>query len=432
MLLLLCAVDVHVPTYTDKCDNNCCHPAHDHTTSQVVYLKGDGGLEMDKFDLKTDGDGEIIDYDVVFKRDYDTTTYDVYVGCGGCASGSEVDELLIPALPKQKYQPAKLEPFTQTAYFPLLPQGQYDTRQLAPSLCESDHWSIRIVDYGNRTKSGHETLVWGAVLGCDGIECEKFTLVELLSFPIYVLRNHGEVWNDEGWTFPLIIIIATPFLVFIVWLRDSRVLKRCVVSQLKAFDKSSTERRWDDTDMRWVFSWRCFFYAVATWALVVDLVETLVHFAIAVSYMSNADGRGYGLFGFVIGFGKLVPILLVSLIWNWHRVVPELAWRTFFRDPNRCGKCCTLYRGLGFYSPFWAHGCWSVIELPFIGIAGFVWLGAGFFVFPVAITFAGLIRLIHWLFPNIDRSPYTPLPSKNATDSASIPLIPFSTPPPNE
>ena len=45
----------------------------------------------------------------------------------------------------------------------------------------------------------------------------------------------------------------------------------------------------------------------------------------------------------------------------------------------------------------WAHGAWSIIELFFVGLAGFVWLGAGYFVFPSCMTIASLVRMYLWL-----------------------------------
>ena len=414
----------HVPTYTDGCDYNCCHPPHVHTTSQAVYLKDSGGLELDVADLTTTGDGEVIDFDVVFKKEYDLSTFEVYVGCGGCASGTEPgsgeaspDPLLVPPLAKPAaYQPGKLEPFTQTGYFPLLPKGegrQYDTRRLAG--CASDHWSIRLVTYDNAT----ETIVWGAVVGCEGMECERFTPEELLSFPIYVLRNHGPAWNDRADTLPLLIVVVLLGMVFVLgyfcggWLvlcRPVGAMPRIVEEaeelnrRADAIDRGVAHRdplpfqntnRWVALkDVEWRFSIRCVLYALATWALFVDLLETLVHFGIAASAVGMSDGKGYRWFAFLLGVGKVAPIVLVALIWAWHREIPEQAWRRF-----RCccpESCCTWYDGLGFYSPLWAHGIWSTVEVPFVGLAGFVWFGAGFFVFPIAVTLAGAYRFYHW------------------------------------
>ena len=47
-MIALFATLGHVPTYTnDGCVNNCCVPGSlDYNLSQVLYLKGSGGLEI--------------------------------------------------------------------------------------------------------------------------------------------------------------------------------------------------------------------------------------------------------------------------------------------------------------------------------------------------------------------------------------------------
>ena len=67
--MLALVVFGHVPTYDDACVENCCTPPHTHTTSQVFYLKGSGGLEVHLTDDRTPFDtigGELLDVDAVF------------------------------------------------------------------------------------------------------------------------------------------------------------------------------------------------------------------------------------------------------------------------------------------------------------------------------------------------------------------------------
>ena len=45
MLALVAAALAHVPTY-GACTENCCTPPHHHGVSQVIYLRGAGGLEL--------------------------------------------------------------------------------------------------------------------------------------------------------------------------------------------------------------------------------------------------------------------------------------------------------------------------------------------------------------------------------------------------
>ena len=131
----------HVPQY--GCKDGCCHAAHEHSTSQVAYLKNSGGIELDLADLDTDrdGEGEVVDFDFVFKEPYDTSTFSLYVGCGGCASRRPKHwdpTLTLPIDLPEHYQEAKFESFTQHAYYELLPKGQardeyvLSDRDLAP------------------------------------------------------------------------------------------------------------------------------------------------------------------------------------------------------------------------------------------------------------------------------------------------------------
>ena len=84
-MLALFAVLGHVPTYGST-DQKCIQPPHVHTTSQAIYLKGSGGLEVhtksdtDPFDTVN---GELIDFDAVFKKKYPKDSFHLYVGCGG-------------------------------------------------------------------------------------------------------------------------------------------------------------------------------------------------------------------------------------------------------------------------------------------------------------------------------------------------------------
>ena len=101
----------HVPQY-DGCDHNCCHPPHAPTTSQVAYLKGSGGVEFDEHSLKEDS----LDFNFVFKKAYDVSTFSMYAGCGGCASEMPFyfdEPLSLPLAQPEAYHSPRFEPFTQ-------------------------------------------------------------------------------------------------------------------------------------------------------------------------------------------------------------------------------------------------------------------------------------------------------------------------------
>lgn len=396
-ILLLAHVDAHVPLYDfdSLCNQSCCEYPHSHTTSQVAYLKGRGGIELHVADLDTQNN-EIIDFDVVFKYEYDLSTFDVYVGCGGCMPE---DPLLVAPSRPSGYQSGKLEPFTQTGYFPLFKSGserQFHTELL--SGCPSAHWTIRLVDYKNRSEAGHEVLVWGAVVGCEDISCEIFTAAELISFPLYVNRNHGHVWNDVWWSLPFLALVQAFLMVMIIICASKNGLADAFKTT-KRLCREKDGEKYRERPHR-VLSPRAVLYAIALWALGTDLLETFWHFLIAAAQVGGSDSKGYGLFfGVVFLFGKVAPLVLVALIWHWLNVINEKEWRRL----SACGGFCCQLRckcgwteGFGFYSPLWAHGAWSILELVGIGIAGFFWLGAGYFVFPSAIVIASLIRIYVW------------------------------------
>ena len=74
LLFTLTSLVSHVPTY-GSCVDNCCVPPKDPTISQVIYLKGSGGLELHMDTLNT---GQVLDFDAVFRDDIDPSTFDLY------------------------------------------------------------------------------------------------------------------------------------------------------------------------------------------------------------------------------------------------------------------------------------------------------------------------------------------------------------------
>ena len=376
----------HVPQY-GGCDHNCCHPPHGPETSQVAYLKGSGGVEYDVHDLG----GAPLDFNVVFKKDYDPSTFSVYAGCGGCASERPFhwDEPLSEPLGLPPTYPLpKFEPFTQHAYYELLPKGA--ARQVTPAQlvnCSSHHVSVRLVVHDNAT----EEVVWGAVVGCEGMECERFTPLELLSFPIYVLRNHGPTWNDAAWTFVLIVLCVPLLMALIFWWWWEGWLVFYVPtgpSNPRLLARARPGVRWAELKaVCWVESPRLMLYAFATWAIATDILETFAHFLIAQRDVP-ADDTGFAIFGFWFGI-KWVLLLCVALPWMWAREITESQWRDY-----HWRFVCAWDDGLGPYSPFWAHGFWSIAEI-LVGLASF-FIGAGFYVYPSCITLAGLVRLVEW------------------------------------
>ena len=69
-----------------------------------------------------------------------------------------------------------------------------------------------MVDYDNRTDK--TPIVWGPVIGLK----EEFTFMEILQFPIFVLRNHGSDWNEVGITYWILLGLGLATAVFwVAW-----------------------------------------------------------------------------------------------------------------------------------------------------------------------------------------------------------------------
>lgn len=373
----------HVPQFGDSCEFNCCHPPHDPTTSQIAYLRNSGGIEYDIRELKE----EALDFSIVFRKRYDTSTFAVHVGCGGCASGLSPnfeEPIELPLDLPNVYHAVKFEPFTQHAYYELLPEGEsrrFNTSVL--SNCSSDYASVRLVVNENAT----EEIVYGVVVGCAGMECERFTVLELLSLPIYILRTHGPAWNDMRWTIVLFSLLLPLVMggVIKLWFEGFRVFYVPLGAHM------------------YTFSLRCFFYSLACYAISVDLVETFAHF-VEGSHDAPVNGDdGYTIFMGLYAL-KIVLFLAVALPWAQAREVPFEALQQGNLKWYECGPINSSGSGLGACSLFCARGFWSIVDIAIAILALFA--GAGFYVYPCAAFAAGLLRFMEWALgrriPNIE------------------------------
>ena len=393
--LLWVKAEAHVPTY-DGCVENCCKPPHHHTVSQVIYLRGSGGLEIHftndgPFDI--DGN-ETIDVDAVFKQEYDPTSYSLYIGCGGCVWTQ--DELFEDALHIDGYEPGEVEPFTQHAYRSVFPKSRRTFNAGKLRDCPEQHFTIRLIDHLNRTES--EPIIWGAVVGLK----ESFTTIELLSFPLFVLRNHGSRWNQLPWTW-WVILVSTLFL---VW--TAREIYACTCSNelnkkiafmpIDTYDQTERKRWSSFTYMRvWLYD-----LAIITFLAV--MIEEFVHLCIAQSQATFGAPFWIGLLG-VILFANGFPILTTYI--SWHEIYNENYTRRF--------KTCLsslpflaimaalsvtlfvfqMYIGASFIlsaTILLSIEFWEVLEA--LVAVSYLWLfGAGFFLGPFFLFLAALVRI---------------------------------------
>ena len=414
LLFPLASILAHVPGYGGDCEFSCCHLPHPTRpdVSQAVYLKGTAGIEIDLDDIKDFIDEKKdIEFSLVFKEEYEVTSFQIFVGCGGCASHRTPDHYhgwdpinsttnLLPV--PYTYQKGHLEAFTQHAYFPLLPKGtsrMFNAGQL--SECESDHFSIRVVTFDNAT----DDMTYSIAIGCEsGPDCEQFTYMELFLFPLYVYRSHGSYWNQAGFTLPLIAaVVGVLYLLGLYWFADRSwlflyepvsMMQPQRIVELIARTKPGYNPRFSEIPcVSWRPSIRATIYAIVVYALVVDIFESTVHVFISLYHLNQSsqpyEGGGVTMWLIlVLGIGKILPLVLVSLSWRVHRAVPEFCWRT-----TDFKYVCDRWRGFGSYSPFWAHGAWSIAEIMVLGVLGLIWLGAGYWVLPFGMLIAGGFRL---------------------------------------
>ena len=386
MLPLLLLGPSHVPGY--GCEGNCCHPKYDianvdspeDAISQAYYLKNDGGLELDRADFLKDieaGPGQLVYVDAVFRDEIDRDQYDLYIGCGGCAPGDNFS--LSSPLPFEGYGRGRLEPFTQHAYRSFFADDwrTFNTSVLAG--CASAHWSIRLKRKDNATVD----IFWSAVVG----RREWFSVMDLLEYPLYVLRNHGSAWNERAWSFPLIAALSFA-IVFLVILYSYGGLYMCQGTTTMYAQKNSDLQPYFDRQQRdAVFKIRSVMYFVAAVAIVADILESFYHVHHALGQVNAEAWEVWAYLLLVLVLGKLVPLLLLAWIWDSMRRWTVFEWLGYGGCCNGCYVWC-----LRMDHPVFAHVAWAPLEV-LTGLSFLFLFGLGFYVAPAAITVAGVVRL---------------------------------------
>ena len=300
MLHIFLFSNAHVPTY---CDDKCCTPPHAHTTSQVVYVKGSGGLQLNIDNvLSPFTQNEIIDVDCVFRDKIDQSTYDLHIGCGTCESNSLPETLSLSG-----YQKGVVEPFTQTGYYSIFPKKE---RKFNASLllgCSS-YFTIHLLDYKNR--SNNKDIVWGAVIGIG----ESFTIPEILEFPVYILRNHGYVWNELPYTYFVLLFVASPIIVHMIrmCMSYSAMFKKYVL--FPSFKKTLKNPT--------VNLVREILYEFSIFSFVASSLEELTHLVYVQIGKQIQTAFYIGLFGIVI-LANYIPVVFVYV--NWYSLRKQ--WR---------------------------------------------------------------------------------------------------------
>ena len=263
MILLLFSQISHVPIY---CERECCDLRHEPDVSQAVYFRSSGGVVVDLTEL---GD-EDLQIDVVFKDEVDPALFDLYVGCGSCAAGTR----RVPAA----YADAVFEPFTQTLYRSVLDNRTIKREFL--DACTNNSFQI-LVQTHNETR-----FAWSAVVGLK----EKFTVLEILLFPVFILRNHAE-WNDVAFSFWILLGLG------LVEIATWRVYK-----ERRNLQMASAHKRV-----------QIVFYHLAAVGYGVALLECVIHAFIAHAPIPATRELYFGFLLVVVVNG--LPIALVLFAW---------------------------------------------------------------------------------------------------------------------
>ncbi|MAT09513.1 MAG: hypothetical protein CMM02_00765 [Rhodopirellula sp.] len=393
-------------------------------------------IDLDHIDR---ANNEILHWSVVVRGHRDRGTwrhgkkpqkedFALYVGCGGCDQSEPNDAFDSPAAlvdsSHVQIQKPHLEPFTATSYYPIIdPEDsilEFESKVLES--CEAGHFSIRL----KVLNPAAEPFFWAPVLGCPEFECEVPAFMNefpgsLIEFPSFILMNQREHWNELYWSIWVSIAIGLAVLLLVFFYPASWCLiPRCRDDVNGWGPPRQTmfwtiyEARLEGADGPYVENYkpikatrrlspRGILYFLAMWSLLTSLINSIINVAFSMESLDpphEVQGRGVGLYvGVVVFFGHLLPMTLVAIIWGVHAYTADSSWREFGYFGTKDSECCSPYCANYAYggSPWWAHGGWSILELIAVGLAGFIWLGAGFYVFPVTVTLAALYRMLWWI-----------------------------------
>ncbi len=327
----------HVPSY--NCIENCCQLKHNYTVSQAFYLKGSGGLEvhLDTLNLNSTG---YIDIDAVFRDEVDTTTYNLYIGCGGCMPE---DPIIESPYSLSSYTPPEIEPFTQTVYRSIIPKNERKIYFTSLLNCSDPHFTIRLQAFENAS-----TIFWSPVVGLG----EQFTFLELLSFPLFIRRNHGNYWNEADYYYIWLLIVA-PLLYYIIGICKLIYftrLKNRINNYVKVFKVETFKRSKGGIYIETLFYDIAFIGFLAS---LIDKTFSIVYVQTKIEYTSSF----WGSLLFIVVLPEFIVIILMSLFYKYKR--------------------------------FDFTGILTI----FIGLLSFMFLGVGYFIGPSFLTLNGIYKL---------------------------------------
>lgn len=209
----------------------------------------------------------------------------------------------------------------------------------------------------NRTDD--KPIVWSAVIGLG----ESFTPGEILSFPIFILQNHGDSWSVQNWTIFFVAFFLAPLT---IWLTRTIMKARGWRDVLELDITLKKDMSGQDESVVHITSFvREILYELAVYAFTVALLEQLIHLLFIAQPGAVLD------YAFPVG---ATVILASNLLPMWQVLA---SWRALKYDRKSCS----------------ASRLWAPVEL-LTGVAYLFLFGSGFFVGPAAIALAGMLRWV--------------------------------------
>ena len=338
----------HVPSY--GCVQNCCQLRHDYKVSQAFYLKDSGGVEIHLNTLDFTKQDHL-DVDAVFRDEVDVSTFDLYIGCGGCAPN---DPIVEQPYSLGNYLKPEIEPFTQTVYRSIIPKHDRKINFTTLKACKDPHFTIRLHKYENAS-----TIFWSPIIGLG----EQFTFLELLSFPIYIRRNHGSYWNEADYYY-IWLLIVSPVLFYLLGvsniLKCNKMCNLVILNRIKNYKnvflidtyKSSSGLVYIDA----------LFYDVSR----IGFLSSLIDKFFSIVYVQSKIDYTHSFWPSFLLVVVLPETLAISLVTVLYR-----------------NKKCDY------------AGIFSIMT----GLVSFLFLGVGYFIGPAFVTLAGVYRL-YFVFYN--------------------------------
>lgn len=212
------------------------------------------------------------------------------------------------------------------SYFSPFPKAQrkFNASHLNSARCTEKHFTVRLV----QKNVAEEDIVWSSVIGLG----ERFFLYELLSFPIWVLANHGDSWNNLGWTYWVILFFGAPLTIL------------CVRLTMKAFNREPLELiLFRDRKIIFYFDdWREVLYELGILGFTAAGLEMFVHLCLATQGVTDTQGYAVGLGVAIVP--NLLGILLCVFNWSAIRLRGQIkgneAWSKSNLRRKRCTHCC--------------------------------------------------------------------------------------------